>query len=166
MISFKRLKFNDNQSRGSMAYTGDVYWKNNLMGHIRNDGGGGMSVLHASSTQAHKHIDEALAYAKTQRTSLSGIEPSLYQYLEDFIDDCAVKDGAVVQITRWLRRSVKDRIAFIVGTERYTSMKATGTLTLEVLRQLVKEKYPGAIILNDLPEADAIGRVVAMEIGS
>ena len=45
MISFKRLKFTQSQSRETLAYTADVFWQGRPIGSVRNDGSGDMTIL-------------------------------------------------------------------------------------------------------------------------
>ncbi|MBT9137097.1 MAG: hypothetical protein DDT34_02184 [Firmicutes bacterium] len=100
MLSFKKLKFHDEYTQETDAYTADVYWAKTFIGSAENTGKGGMTNLSnwtekKRSPAYRKAIEEATAFAKTQMYS----NPDLgnYDTLEDYIDSAA-----------WQARRIKD----------------------------------------------------------
>jgi len=158
MITFKSLKFHDAITRETVAYTGKVYWDGAFIGSIRNDGNGGMSLLDPfpgnvdaeASVEAHRH-----ALAQTYDAQ-DGSPPRHYEYLEDYIDDCAIRFDADQRLARKFRRLLSDRVWLVKDGKLLHSMGKANRDELPDLIERIRQAHAPAQVLNEMPFDEAL----------
>lgn len=154
MLSFTRFHASARLSQETIAFDADVRWDGRLIGHARNDGGGGMAIFHRAEQAAKADLDAASAFAESFVVDLGEGQTSVCHCLADYLDHLAGEVSFDDQQRRWLKRTMKSKVVYLVGTNVYTMKLCYGGNEARVRDHLV-QKVPGAVLLNALSAVDA-----------
>lgn len=167
MLSFKKLKFHDEMTEETDAYTAEVYWTGTFIGNAQNTGKGGMTNLtnwnEKKRGKAYETaLAEATAFAKSQKGSNSQL--GNYEFLEDYIDDEAWQTRKLKTLETVLRRRFKKDILATAKNDpkRMLSFKPLPPYTTAQAAKKIKECNDEADqVLNLLPIGEAVKLYVA-----
>lgn len=161
MLTLKNLKIAKNLSQETLAYTADVYWEGRLIGHIRNDGGGGMSIMWPGNGRRVEDLKAATDFATAQVQDLGeGYGKVPFTHLEDYVDQLAGEQGDRQDAKRWLSRTMKTKVA-IVADGKVRTLNASWDKEEASVRAYLSKNHPDAVILNAIPVEDAVSHYLA-----
>lgn len=152
-IQLKAIKYSSSMSEETLAFTAKLYFNGKALGTVENRGYGGSHEYDFD----YVALDKRLRNEAPPAEGFFGETPYSLEYtLELFCND----EVNNYLTERDLKRLLRKRILF-KQTPTAESLRETNayrsTGHAELLKDYVKNKYPKAIILNDLPLADAVG---------
>ncbi len=159
-LELRAIRHSPSLSQETSAFTADLYVDGKKFAHCSNDGNGGQTFIRATggpTTHAHVAALEALVRdIGPKRTFKIGgqthdIEPSL----DGLVDDLLSRSLIGKEMDRVLKRAV----LFLAGGQLRT-VKPKGARSIspaDILRlsAAMRQKYPDAVILNELPRDKA-----------
>lgn len=160
-FELRNVSHNERLSEETHAYAADLYVSGSLMAFVSNQGHGGCDMVRPAPGYSHADIEKLEAYAKTLPVIVANfIDPAtgkpfeMPQTLETICGDLLENHLAA----RDMRRTLKRTIAFIdpakKGVQIYKG-KHVGVERAHLCTHTTR-KIPGAIILNNLPEPEAL----------
>lgn len=154
MITFTRFHSSARLSQETIAFDADVCWDGRLIGHARNDGGGGMAIFHRSEKATAADLKAADDFARAFLVDLGEGRQVPCHCLEDYLDHLAGARASEDKERAWLKRTLKSKPVYVLGQTVYT-MKLPYAGNEARVRDHLAQKVPGAILLNALPPAEA-----------
>lgn len=154
MLTFQRFHTSARLSQETTAFDADVCWDGRLIGHARNDGGGGMAIFHRTEKATPADLAAAQAFAKDFVVDLGDGATSQCHCLEDYLDHLAGERALQDTQRAWLKRTMKAKTVYVFGHEVY-AIKLPFAGNEARIRDNLAQKLPGAVVLNALPAAES-----------
>lgn len=162
-LSLTALKVHAALSEETLCFTCNVLWDGRKIGVASNRGCGGMTDIHFTGSKAD--IEAAKAYADqapvleddgTQMMLANG-QP-MFLGLDGLVDELACELDMVKRITSYLKRVMKTKTVAHTGGKELVFSAAYST----AVAGKVREKYPDAVVLNELPIEEAVRKSFAL----
>lgn len=165
-ITLKGLKVAGFASQETLCFQAQVYFDGKLIGQAENDGRGGQTMIHATRAE-HTHASHADLYRAAEAYAKS-LPPTIVKdgelgqkgdftiesTLDGLVDNLAHEADHLKRVDASYRRATKKKILFTKGgTSEIWNVKAT--YSPETAAK-VMARHPDAVILNALPEAQAL----------
>ncbi len=170
-ITLKKLKSVSIPGQGTLAYDTDVLFDGKHIGRCSNRGDGGMGCFWAEKGVDQKIIDKATEWAKAQVFTDTDGTPILnhgktmsFDYIDDYCDFLVEDTQNKKAEVSWTKRNLKNKTFFKKASTDPNQPLEDGLFVLskpfsaDLKNQIVK-KYPGAVILNELPLEEAVTHV-------
>jgi len=151
ILSLKKLTVSRSLSQETMAYTADVFLDGVTVGHVRNSGNGGMSLLHVHPV----HRPAVAAFEAELRALPARLDDGLDlqdRCIEDAIDTLAAQMDLVRGVRSNIKRYTKTGTLFITAEGEVMQSAGQG----KPLEEALVAKYPGATIINGMPIDEAV----------
>lgn len=155
MITFKRFHTSSRLSQETTAFDADVLWDGRLIGHARNDGGGGMAIFHRIPEASQADLQAADAFAKAFVFDAGQPDASPCKLLEDYLDHLAGEQAFEDAERASLKRRLKTKTLYVLGTDVYAMKLGYAGNEARIAQHLAKVA-PGAVVLNALPAEQAV----------
>lgn len=156
-LELKSISTNARLSEETICYSAKLYWKGAYIADVGNRGCGGPDEVHVRPGMADAFV-EANEFVATLPDVPSGFKdlPSLKMDLELW---CGITVGDYMQkkeIASMFRRDLKKAVVYLINGACFTvTFKNAKTLDARHFEH-VRNKHPGAVILNEMPEAEAL----------
>lgn len=152
-IKLRNIKYFAEMSEETPCYHASLYVDGKRIGKVWNEGHGGPDGF--SGDEAAYHAADAWIKANTPAKTVWGMEidPDIEQRCMELLTEHLMR--------RDLKRDLKKAVLFLktprdgalYEVKPKGGMSESGT---EMARKIVRERHPEAVILNDLPESQAL----------
>jgi hypothetical protein len=151
--NFKHAKF---ASEETQCFGAAVYFDGIKIGDASNDGHGGATFLYPDADK-HQLVGAAEMYACSLLEE-RGFDPPLVQIIDQLVEQQLVRKDVASRY----RRAIKTKVLFLKDGELFNCGSKGARAPVDKLIESVRTRHPTAVILNTLPEAQAIDRYVAV----
>lgn len=156
-ITIKGLKVAEFASEETTCFTATVYFDGVKVGTVSNDGHGGCNDWHTVNSNA---FEDAEAFAKSLPATTyesEGVVHELPTDLDSVIDDLCDEEREGKRLRRIFLNLYRRKVAYVFDGSVWTlkrPLPPAGPARDVLLDNLIK-KFPTAMVLCRLPEADA-----------
>lgn len=155
--NFKHAKF---ASEETQCFGAQVLLDGVKIGDASNDGHGAATYFYADADKASE-CAAAHAYA-AQVITRDGFDTPIVQIIDQLVEAQLVRKD----VTARYRRAIKTKVLFLKDGELFNCGSKHSRIPLDKLIDNVSMRHPSALILNTLPEAQAIDCYVAVVLRS
>lgn len=162
-ITFRKFTASVRLSQETTAYDTQVLFQGKLIGFCSNDGGGGMGRFCSTDKSDPELIQKAEEWACEQTIFEEDGRPMThngqimkFQSLEDYCDSLASKTLADRQLRSSLQRLLKSNVLFVSEDAQKPGVLQIKRPWTEDLAPHFRNRYPKAVVLNELPIQDAM----------
>ena len=170
-ITFKRFHGSDRMSQETTCYDTDVLFDGQPLGHCRNDGNGGQGIFHTKAGVDAKLVERAEAWAKQQiyreldgSAALMDGKPMTMDSIDEYCDYLASETMDEKRIVAQVKRHLKSKALFLDPARDNDIISLKGAYTGQAMKEAIEKRYPGAIILNELPLEQAVSAFKAQAV--
>lgn len=162
-LTFRKFSASARLSQETTAYDTQVLFDKKLIGTCSNDGRGGMGHFLPEPGAGPDLVSRAEAWVNQQPvldwdgTPIArGGQTMYHQGIADYCDTLAAKTLADKQLRSSLQRLLKTNVLFVSGDAQKPGVLQIKRPWTEDFAPHLRNKYPEAVVLNELPIQDAM----------
>lgn len=152
-LTLTHVKSYPAMSQETACGTAKLYMDGEHIGDVRNDGQGGPWSIHANDNQYIRELNTWLDEERAKEEGKERVFETLDYIISMLFGDTEERQHAVKRI----RNNV---LAFDPESNKVYKFPKRRGATRERTMELVAEKYPTYIVLNNLPQAEAVALFV------
>lgn len=154
VITLKKVEWSSRQSEETNCFVANLYVDGVLLGEVSNSGHGGVDRFHPATAEARALYDDAkarlIANGAEDHPYSCALEMAYNEILEAYLSNkAAVAD---------YRKAIKKNVLFSIPGEKggCRTFKFQPAHSMQKHVDFIIGKYPEAVVLNVLPEGDAV----------
>lgn len=170
-ITFKRFSGNERMSEETMCYATDVLFEGKPIGSCRNDGRGGEGFFQQASGVDEKLLERAADWVRQQvyreedgsAATFDGKIMTM-ERIGEYCDYLACEVMNEKRVVSQVKRKLRTSVLFVDPARNNDIFAIKGPYKGQPMKQAIEQRYPGAVVLNDLPIDQAVAAFKAVSL--